>query len=319
MRFCTTCGRRLREGTRFCTGCGNQVRAAPGDDIPVPEPARIPEHPTVDVAASGYSPAQVPPPRHSAAPDDHPTVAAPSHHTSPVLAPQQPPADVPPVRPSPGGQGPRSPAGAAPPRRRGRLAAVAAVTALIVSGGAATAVLLSRGHHAAPDDLGSSTTPSRSQSVATRSSVTSSASPPSTPASTAGNGQVSVVASLTGNPLVPPIVDLLDKYFTAINHHDYQGYIALLTPQEQQGLTIGQFYRGYRSTRDSAEMLQSISTASGTVATVTFISHQNPADSYNHQQSCTSWQISLFLQQNGGTYLIGKSPPSYHAYYAACP
>jgi hypothetical protein len=318
MRFCTTCGQQLKEGIRFCTGCGNPVRSAPADDVPIPEPAQIPEYPTVDVAASGYSSAQAPP-RPSAPPDDSPTVEAPSRHAPPVLPLRQPPADVPPVRPPPSSQRPRGPADAPPRWSRGRLAVVAAITALIVGGGAAAAVLLSRGHQAAPAGLGSSATPSSSRAVVTQPSVTGSASPTSASTPTAGNGQVSVAASLTGNPLVPPVVGLLDKYFTAINHRDYQGYISLLTPQEQQGLTIGQFDSGYRSTRDSAEILQSISTAGGTVATVTFTSHQNPADSYNHQQSCTSWRISLFLQPNGSTYLIGKPPPSYHASYAACP
>ena len=114
-------------------------------------------------------------------------------------------------------------------------------------------------------------------------------------------------------------VALLHEYFTAINNRDYPGYIALFTQQERQVLTIGRFYSGYRSTQDSGELLADISTDSGTVATVTFTSHQNPADSVNHRESCTLWRISLFLQPNGSGYLIGPPPPGYHASYADCP
>jgi hypothetical protein len=114
----------------------------------------------------------------------------------------------------------------------------------------------------------------------------------------------------------------LGQYFTTINTHDYQAYLSLLSPQEQQGYTQEQFDRGYRSTVDSAETLVSISTgANGDLdVAVTFTSHQDPVDSPDHQESCTDWQIMLFLQQDGGSgYVIDVPPPDYHASYAACP
>ncbi len=129
-----------------------------------------------------------------------------------------------------------------------------------------------------------------------------------------------VASGLTANPDTAPIVTLLDQYFTAINARDYQGYIGLLTPQEQQGLTPAQFASGFRSTVDSGARFASISTAADgrTVAVVTFTSRQNPVDSVNHREACTNWRISLFLEPNGSGYLIGKPPPGYHASYAAC-
>jgi len=214
----------------------------------------------------------------------------------------------------------RGPPGIPPRRRRaGRSAIVAGIAIVVVAGGAAAGVLLSRGPHAAPVALRSRATGNHSTAVATQSSrpTTSSSSAPSRPA-TSGHGVVRVAPGLSGNPLATPVTALLDKYFTAISNRDYQSYISLLSPQEQQGLTPAVFNNGYRSTRDSAEMLVSISTTNGTVAIVTFTSHQNPADSVNGQESCTKWQISMFLQQNGSDYLIGKPPASYHALHAAC-
>src|SRR6202035_2657241 len=114
---------------------------------------------------------------------------------------------------------------------------------------------------------------------------------------------------------------LLQNYFIVINNHDYAGYLALLSPQEQQDWTAGMFAAGFRSTTDSGETLAGISTAPDgrTVATVTFTSHQDPAVSVNHSQACTRWQILLFLEKQGNGYLIGDPPPGYAATYTPCP
>jgi hypothetical protein len=196
---------------------------------------------------------------------------------------------------------------------------IAAVGVVVVAAGVLAAVLLSGGHNtplALRPGAGrsSGTLPHSPGSTLPSSSPSTSASP--TPAT--GSGHVGVAASLAGNPLVKPIVTLLDQYFADINARNYAAYRALLTPQALQGLTPGQFYGGYRSTKDTSEMLANISTANGVVAIVTFTSHQDPADSINHNQSCTDWQVSMFLQRDGSGYLIGKPPPSYRVSYSAC-
>ena len=133
-------------------------------------------------------------------------------------------------------------------------------------------------------------------------------------------GQVTITAGASQDANASSVAAFLDHYFTAINNHDYQSYISLLSPQAQQGLTAAQFDSGYRSTADSAETLVSISTVSNgdLAAAVTFTSHQNPADSPDQQQSCTDWNISLFLVESGGGYLVDQPPPGYHASYHAC-
>jgi hypothetical protein len=123
------------------------------------------------------------------------------------------------------------------------------------------------------------------------------------------------------DPDASSVATFVDQYFTAINDHDYQAYISLLSSQAGQGLTQEQFDNGYGSTADSAETLLGISTAENgdLVASVTFTSHQNPADSPNQKESCTDWKISLFLEQGGSGYLIDQPPPSYHASDLTCP
>jgi hypothetical protein len=85
-------------------------------------------------------------------------------------------------------------------------------------------------------------------------------------------------------------------------------------------MTRAQFDKGYRSTADSDETLVGISTASDgdMAAEVTFTSHQDPADSPDQSQSCTSWDISLFLSQGGSGYLIDPAPSDYKASYQPC-
>ena len=116
---------------------------------------------------------------------------------------------------------------------------------------------------------------------------------------------MTIAADVSQDPDASSVATFLNQYFTAINNHDYQSYISLLSSQDGQGLTQEQFDNGFGSTVDSAETLLGTSTAANgdLVASVTFTSHQNPADSPDQQESCTDWNISLFLEQGGGGYL----------------
>jgi hypothetical protein len=85
-------------------------------------------------------------------------------------------------------------------------------------------------------------------------------------------------------------------------------------------MTQAQFEKGYRSTADSNETLVDISTAStgDLAAKVTFTSHQDPADSPDQSESCTDWNITLFLAQGGSGYVIDPAPSGYRASYQPC-
>jgi len=202
---------------------------------------------------------------------------------------------------------------------------VVVLAAAFVVGSGAAIIALRVGHHPrkeAAQNSGDSTqltSPSGQGSSAADSPPPSSPAPSSPAPSSAGPVAIGPGASPDAN--APAVAAFLDRYFTAINARDYQTYSSLLSPALQQGQTEQQFASGYRSTVDSSETLVSISTAANgnLVAAVTFTSHQNPADSPDHQQSCTDWTISLYLEQDGGSYLIDQPPPSYHASYQACP
>jgi hypothetical protein len=131
---------------------------------------------------------------------------------------------------------------------------------------------------------------------------------------------VTVASGASQDSNASSIAAFLDQYFTAINTRDYQSYFSLLGPQLQQGMTQAQFEKGFRSTADSSETLVGVSTASDgdLAAEVTFTSHQNPADSPDHSDSCTNWDISLFLAQGGSGYTIDPAPSGYQASYQPC-
>lgn len=140
--------------------------------------------------------------------------------------------------------------------------------------------------------------------------------PSSTPAQRAGT--VAISAAAASDPSAPRIAAFLDKYFAAINSHNYQAYEALLGPQVPR-MTSSQFDSGYGSTADSQETLREISSAAGgdSVAQVTFTSHQRSAASATNS-ACTVWNISLYLTPNADSYLIDNPPSSYRAQAAAC-
>ncbi|HEX6452084.1 MAG TPA: nuclear transport factor 2 family protein [Trebonia sp.] len=110
----------------------------------------------------------------------------------------------------------------------------------------------------------------------------------------------------------------LDQYFHAINSHDYHAYIALLAPGEPAP-SPSQFHREYGSTTDTGENLSGTSTGADgeVVAHVTFTSHQDPSQSPTGT-SCDTWDVSLYLVADSGSYQIGKPPPGYRAGYKAC-
>jgi hypothetical protein len=194
--------------------------------------------------------------------------------------------------------------------RKKIIIAMLAVVALVAVGGGVLGFAMHR-RHAPP---GNSAATGSASPTAPRSGT---ASPPAGPAG--GNATVAVAPGVARNPHAAPIVTLLTTYFTAINSHDFSSYQALLNPQMKRSVTLSRFAAGYRSTTDSGATLAGISAAPDgrTIATVTFTSHQDPADSPD-RSACTNWSIRLYLQRAGGGYLIGPAVPGYRASHQPC-
>jgi hypothetical protein len=142
-----------------------------------------------------------------------------------------------------------------------------------------------------------------------RSTAPTSASPP---APAAAHGTVTVTPAAAVQPHVHRVVTLLDTYFSAINQHDFQTYSSLFIPAIRA--TMHKFGPSYVSTRDSRARLTGLAATGpqGLAAIVTFVSHQNVADSPDHA-TCDRWHITLFLKHNGSGYHIRHPQPGFPA------
>ena len=221
-----------------------------------------------------------------------------------------------------------------PPHRAGRTAAghraqiiSAALAAVALLGGLATAWYAFGGQHGAAPGArldGRQTAATRQASPPPRSpaapSPSSTAAPsPSVPAPGGAPAVVAMAPGLSQAPDAAQVDGFLVSYFTAINAHDYQQYARLLVPARRAQLSAAAFARGYGTTTDTGASIVGISrTGRGVAATVTFTSEQRVAPGAD-VTGCTYWDITLYLQRQGGALLIGNPPAGYHAYHHSCP
>jgi hypothetical protein len=140
---------------------------------------------------------------------------------------------------------------------------------------------------------------------------------PSAPAPSPSDTLVALAPPAAGYPDAAAIQPVITEYFRAINSRDYTGYLTTQSPGN--ALTEQQFQTGFRSTVDSDVLVTNITTAPDgrPAADVTFTSRQQPQDGPDGE-SCTNWQVTMFFDDNAGTYTIGAPPADYSASYQAC-
>jgi hypothetical protein len=197
-----------------------------------------------------------------------------------------------------------------------RPAAYVAIAIVLVAGGTGALLLFGRHGPAPPVPPPTTSTPAATSPASVSPSASPTGSPSPAPSSLT---TVKVTAAAAQEPAASSVAAFVGRYFTAINLHHYHAYLMLLSVPMQQGMTRASFNSGYRGTVDSVIRLVSISAASDgdTQAALTFTSHQTP-DLADHEESCTDWNISLFLVQGSGGYFIAQPPPGYQATSAPC-
>jgi hypothetical protein len=134
---------------------------------------------------------------------------------------------------------------------------------------------------------------------------------PASPTRPAAPGGVTVAIGPGAAPQsgAARVAAFIAGYFNAINQRDYQGYMGKFDDQARPDYTRQKFIAEFSSTSDTAPALTALSPAAGgLLATVTFTSHQSPAQSFTHT-ACTAWTQRLYLEASGGSYLIGRPPP----------
>jgi hypothetical protein len=193
--------------------------------------------------------------------------------------------------------------------RSGRWIALTAANAVLLIAAVAAVTLVVR------HDQASSTARTAATSVAA--APTSSAS-----ASLAPNGQNQLIvdpAAATA-PNEAAIAASLNRYFGAINNHDYLGYKRQFILVLRGKLSRAAFSAGFGTVNDSAEQLHNISVIGGgkVDAFVTFISQQ-PAADRRASPTCTAWSTEFYLGKRGTRYLLVAPPQWYQVSTSRCP
>jgi hypothetical protein len=300
MSFCTACGCERIGANHVCEGCGAEFGEPEQQEDPwVPAQARSGSW------ASGFSTnwsftgasGPLPP-----SPVTRPDLGV--GLLDSLLVPPDPGVDAWPDLVGADGDSRQRPPG------RFRWLVVATVAAVVIAGlGGAAAFELRHGHGRAPLREGSAAVHPRTSRLA-----------PSAASGHGGTGVTVAVAPAVGhNAALPQVIVLLDRYFSAINQHDYAAYAQLLDPQALERSPASAFSVGDGSTTDSGETLTRLAgmSSGGWAAAVTFTSHQEPWDSPD-QSACDAWSITLYLVPQGAGYLIGTPPAGYQASYTSC-
>jgi hypothetical protein len=236
---------------------------------------------------------------------------------------QQPPGAFPP---------PSAPAEPGRGSHRGRRAAFIIVVVLVVlgaGGGAYALVSRSSSHSAAqssspPAVASGASTAASAGSASVTPTASATATPSARPSASATpkpppTGTVQIAPGVAGNSATPKVEAFLNRYFSAINTRNYSAWNSLLDAQGQQNDSQSTFESGYATTKDSNEMLTGITDTGGgdVTASVSFTSRQSPADSIDHS-ACNDWQLSFFLEPQGGGYVATTPPSGYQAAYTDC-
>jgi len=132
---------------------------------------------------------------------------------------------------------------------------------------------------------------------------------PGTGDGTGSGGLVRPASAAAAAPQERPALSLLDRYFAAINAHDFAAYQKLFRPAVRSGLSETDFIARYGTATDSAAILHSITPVGRRelALMVTFTSHQRPSSSRIHS-SCTNWSVRLNVVRDGSRYLMDNPP-----------
>jgi hypothetical protein len=200
-----------------------------------------------------------------------------------------------------------------------------AVIVVLAAGGGAYALATTLGKHSDGQPPAQPTVgKSASAASAPTTGTTQQASSPAASASTSPTPSptlslVSISPSVPASAAEPQVETLLSHYFHGINTRDYAEYASTLNPAEQAKQSQSTFESGYSTTTDSRMTLTSLASngAAGLVATVTFTSHQSPAQSVDHS-ACNTWTLKFYLVPQGTGYLIGPHPSGYQPAHSDC-
>jgi hypothetical protein len=144
-------------------------------------------------------------------------------------------------------------------------------------------------------------------------SATPSAGGGSAPPPSSGDGgsvQVPLSPSAEGSPHAAEISGLIRRYFTAINRHDYDAWLATVsTAQAKQ--TYEKWIAGYKTTRDSDIYVSDINEGDPITVRMQFVSHQSVELAPSGLKApCVRWDVTYKIVDEGTGLRVGTSAKS---------
>lgn len=117
---------------------------------------------------------------------------------------------------------------------------------------------------------------------------------------------------------VPGVQESLDRYFTAINRHDWAAARGQFTAAERSKVSQAKMAQGDASTQDSNVILEAVAVGTaGDTAIVSFRSIQPPSDSPDGSP-CNQWRLRYKMVQGGNGWLIDSVSSAGGSGYSSC-
>lgn len=119
---------------------------------------------------------------------------------------------------------------------------------------------------------------------------------------------VTLSASAEASPDAQPVEDLLTRYYTAINRHDYDAWLTTVSTSQAKR-NRDDWTEGYSTTRDSDVYVSDIYTkGSNLLVRIQFVSHQ--AVQYAPTSlpvDCIRWDVTYLIVDEGTGLRVGNS------------
>jgi hypothetical protein len=129
--------------------------------------------------------------------------------------------------------------------------------------------------------------------------------------------QVSLSAEAQTAPKASEVQALLQRYFAAINAHDYAGWTSTVTGSQASHWAQGDWERAYASTHDSDIYVSDIVSGAPMSVRIQFVSNQTvDLAPSSLPVTCINWDVSYQLVDSGHGLRVGTS--TRNPYLVAC-
>jgi recombinational DNA repair protein RecR len=122
--------------------------------------------------------------------------------------------------------------------------------------------------------------------------------------------QVTLSPSAEASPHAAEITGLIRRYFTAINRHDYEAWLATVSTAQAKQTEL-KWIKGYQSTHDSNIYISDINEGDPITVRMQFVSHQSiELAPTGLKAPCVRWDVTYQIVDEGIGLRVGTSAQS---------